>query len=270
MVDEIMHIVVCIKQVPDTQDIKWTEKGTMIREGVESIMNPYDEYALEAALKIKDMIPDTKITIVTMGPQQASDMIRTAIARGADAGLLVSDRKFAGSDTQATSITLSTAIKKMIPDFDLIVCGQFAIDGDTAQTGPSIAQHLDLPQVTYVLDIESAENNSIIVQKETEEGFLKMQMELPGVICVLKSEIEPRKFTIRSYINALKTEIPAVNMEELGLTVEQVGFKGSPTYVSKSFRPENRGRGELIEGGSVEEKINNLIEKLKEKQVLEV
>jgi electron transfer flavoprotein beta subunit len=138
-----MHIVVCIKQVPDTQDIKWTEKGTMIREGVESIMNPFDEYALESALKLKDIYPDTKITVVSMGPPQANDIIRTAIAKGADAGLLVSDRKFSGSDTQATSVTLSSAIKKMLPDFDLIVCGQFAIDGDTAQTGPSMAQHLN-------------------------------------------------------------------------------------------------------------------------------
>jgi electron transfer flavoprotein beta subunit len=259
-----------MKQVPDTQDIKWTEKGTMIREGVESIINPYDEYALESALKIKDMHPDTKITVVTMGPPQATDILRIAIARGADAGLLVSDRKFAGSDTVATSITLSTAIKKMIPDFDLIVCGQFAIDGDTAQTGPSIAEHLKLPQVTYVFDVESAKQNFIIVHKETEEGFLKMQIDLPGLICVMKTEVEPRSFTIRGYIKALNTEIPSVNMEDLGLTVEQIGFKGSPTYVSKSFRPENRGRGELIEGDSIEEKVKYLVEKLKEKQILEV
>jgi electron transfer flavoprotein beta subunit len=147
-----MKIIVCVKQVPDTADIKWSENNTIIREGVESIINPFDEFAIETALRIKDQNPKTHITVLTMGPPQAVEILKRAIAMGADDGILVSDRKFAGADTQATSRTLATTIKNMVKDFDLLICGQFAIDGDTAQTGPSIAQHLDLPQVTYVKD----------------------------------------------------------------------------------------------------------------------
>lgn len=143
-----MKIVVCIKQVPDTTEIKWTENNTIQRDGVESIMNPYDVWALETALKIKKSRDDVSITAITMGPNQAVDMLKKAVALGADEAILLSDKKFAGADTYATGRTLSKAIAEKADDFDLIVCGQFAIDGDTAQTGPSIASRLNLPQVT--------------------------------------------------------------------------------------------------------------------------
>ena len=150
-----MKIALCIKQVPDTSDIKWTEHNTIQREGVESIINPYDVYALEAALQIKNTCKDVEITALTMGPLQAEDMLKKAIAVGVDNGALITDKKFAGADTYATGKTLANAIKTAVPDFNIIICGQFAIDGDTAQTGPSIANHLNLPQITFVKEAVS-------------------------------------------------------------------------------------------------------------------
>ncbi|MBQ8168674.1 electron transfer flavoprotein subunit beta/FixA family protein, partial [bacterium] len=140
-----MKIALCVKQVPDTSDIKWTENNTMQREGVESIINPYDVYATELALKVKESLK-ANITAFTMGPQQATNMLKELIALGVDEGVLISDKKFAGADTYATGKTIATAIKKTLPDFDLILCGQFAIDGDTAQTGPCVASLLNIPQ----------------------------------------------------------------------------------------------------------------------------
>ena len=155
-----MKIVVCIKQVPDSADIKWTENNTLRREGMEAVINPFDEFALETALRIKDAIPDTEITAVSMGPNQAEDMLKRAIAHGVDNAVLLSDRKFAGSDTFATARTLALGIKKAVPDFDFIICGQFATDGDTGQTGPALATFLDVPQITYVKDF-AVENNEL-------------------------------------------------------------------------------------------------------------
>ena len=148
----MIKIALCIKQVPDTTDIKWTEHNTIQREGVESIINPFDVYAAEFALKLKSEIKDASITVFTMGPAQAEGMLRKMLSIGCDEAVLVSDKKFAGADTYATGLTLSRAIRTILPDFDLIICGQFAVDGDTAQTGPNIASFLDIPQVTYVKD----------------------------------------------------------------------------------------------------------------------
>lgn len=257
-----MKISVFIKQVPDTADIRWTENNTMVREGVESIINPFDEYALETALRIKDENPETTITVITMGPPQAEDILRRAIAMGCDEGILLTDRKFAGADTQATSRTLARALQAKALDTDLIICGQFAIDGDTAQTGPSIAQHLDLPQVTYAKEAILIHQNKILVTKETEYGTEKIKMQLPGVICVIKGDYVPRKFTISGCMKAQDTYIPHYSMEDVGLAPEEVGFKGSPTYVSKAFRPEPRENGEMITG-STDEIVKVLAESLK-------
>jgi len=243
-----MKIIVCIKQVPDTADIRWTENNTMVREGVESIINPFDEYAIETALRIKDENPDTTITVLTMGPPQAEEILKRAMAMGCDEGILVTDRKFAGADTQATSRTLATTIREKAGDFDLIICGQFAVDGDTAQTGPSIAQHLDLPQVTYAKEALLIHQNKILVTKETEYGTEKIKMQLPGVICTIKCDYNPRKLTIANSMRAQDTTIPHYSMEDVGLDPESVGIKGSPTYVSKAFRPAPRESGEIIEG----------------------
>lgn len=232
-----MNIILCIKQVPDTSDIKWTENNTICREGLESIINPYDVYAIEAALKLKKTCDNVKITALTMGPPQAAEMLRKTIAIGVDNGVLLTDRKFAAADTFATGKTIGTAIEKKMPDFDLIICGQFAIDGDTAQTGPSIANTLNLPQVTYVQEVLSCEDNSITVRRELDDGSEIVKVQLPALICVLKDSFEPVRAKINGIIKAQNTEIRTYGFEDLGLSVEDVGLKGSPTYVSKAFRP---------------------------------
>ena len=164
-----MKIIVCIKQVPDTTDIKWTENNTIQREGVESVINPYDVYAIEEALKLKKEIDNVEITVLTMGPLQAEDMLKKAISVGCDKGILLTDKKFAGADTYATGKTIAAAIKTKISDYDLILCGQFAVDGDTAQTGPSIANQLGIPQVTYVWDLTKCDGKCIYAEREIEE-----------------------------------------------------------------------------------------------------
>ena len=262
-----MKIVVCVKQVPDTADIKWTENNTMIREGVESIMNPFDEYAIETALRLKENVADTTVTVLTMGPPQAKDVLKRALAMGADDAILITDKKFAGADTQATSRTLAKAIKEKAGDFDLILCGQFAIDGDTAQTGPSIAEHLSLPQITFAKEIEIS-NNVVIGKREVEEGIQRVEMQLPGLVCMLKCDYEPRMPSIKGVMKANRTEIPEIGMEALGLIHEQVGIKGSPTWVSKAFRPPVRKSGEIINMEDSKEVAKVLVEKLKNDKVL--
>ncbi|MFH0702450.1 MAG: electron transfer flavoprotein subunit beta/FixA family protein [bacterium] len=263
-----MKIIVCVKQVPDTADIKWTENNTMVRDGVESILNPFDEYALETAIRIKESNSDTTIVVFTMGPPQAKDVLKRAIAMGADNAFLITDKKFAGADTQSTSRTLAKAIKEKANDFDLIICGQFAIDGDTAQTGPSIAEHLNLPQITYVKEVESSGKDTIIARREIEEGLQRVEMRLPGLICMLKCDYEPRIPSIKGTMKANRVQIPEVNMEELGLDASEVGIKGSPTFVSKAFRPPVRQSGEIINISDPKEAANALLERLKNEKIL--
>lgn len=232
-----MKIVLCIKQVPDTSDIKWTENNTIQREGLESIINPYDVYAMESALKLKRSYENIEITALSMGPAQAFDMLKKAIAVGVDNAILLTDRKFAAADTYATGKTIGTAIKTKIPDFDLIICGQFAIDGDTAQTGPSIANTLDISQITYVQEIISYEEDTLTVRRELEDGTEIVKVKLPALICVLKDTFEPTRAKINGITKAQNFEIKTYGFEDLGLSSEDVGLKGSPTYVSKAFRP---------------------------------
>lgn len=242
-----MNIVVCIKQVPDTQDIKWTEKGTMIREGVESIINPYDEFALEYALRIKDKIPSSKITVISMGPLQAKELLKVALAKGADRGILACDKKFAGADTFATSATLAHTIKKFAGDFDLIICGQFAIDGDTAQTAPSLAGQLDISQVTFVTDIIDFNEDKITLKRKTDEGYITVEAGYPLVISVMKRSDEVRNYTIKGYMKACDEDIKVVGKDDIEIDENLIGFKGSPTYVAKSFPPHFERKGEIIE-----------------------
>ena len=260
-----MNIVVCLKQVPDTQDIKWTEKGTMIREGVESITNPYDEFALEYAFKIKEKYPDSTITALSMGPMQAKELLKIAIAKGADNAILACDKKFAGADTYATSATLAHTIRKFIPDFDLIICGQFAIDGDTAQTAPSLAGQLNVNQVTFVNKLIDFNNDGLILQKETEEGYVDMQVKYPCVISVLKTDEEPRNYTIKGYINSCNADIKVVNKDDIEIDENLIGFKGSPTYVAKSFPPNFERKAENITGSN-EEIVKTLLSLIRTKK----
>lgn len=259
-----MKIALCIKQVPDTADIKWTENNTIQREGVESVINPFDTYAIETAVRLKEKIKGVQITVLTMGPPQAQEILKKAISMGVDEGFLVSDRKFAGADTIATSKTLAAAIKEKIGDVDLIICGQFATDGDTAQTGPSIAQHLNFPQVTYVKEITGYKDGILTVKREVEDGVEILKVQLPAVLCMLKCDYEPRRALIEGFVRAHEAKIKSYSMEDIHLAPEEVGMKGSPTYVSKAFRPEQKHGGEVISPENAKEGANILKEKLKE------
>lgn len=246
-----MKIVVCIKQVPDTTDIKWTENNTIQREGVESVINPYDVWALEAALSIMKKHRNVFITTLTMGPLQAEEMLKKTIALGANDAILLCDKKFAGSDTFATGKTLAKAISEKLPETDLIICGQFAVDGDTAQTGPTIASNLGLPQVTFVREIKEVHENSIIVERQVENGREIVEVQLPALICMLQSDREPSRARVAGIIKAQNFNVKQFGHEDLILSPDEIGIKGSPTYVSKAFRPEKRG--ECIFVSSIEE-----------------
>lgn len=263
-----MKIVLCIKQVPDTSDIKWTENNTIQREGVESVINPFDTYAIETALRLKEKIKDVHITVISMGPPQASEILKKAISMGVDEGFLLSDRKFAGADTVSTSRTLAKAITEKVPDVDLIICGQFAIDGDTAQTGPSIAQHMNIPQVTYVKEITGFKDGFMTVNREVEDGLEVVKVQLPALLCMLKCDYEPRRPKIGGFVRAHDSKIASFGFEELNLSAEEVGMKGSPTYVSKAFRPEQKKGGEIITPETAGDAAKIIKDKLKEFKIL--
>ena len=254
-----MNIAVCVKQVPDTADIKWTENNTIQREGLESIINPFDMYALETALRLKD---EAKITVLTMGPPQAEEIIRKAIALGVDNGFVVTDKKFAGADTVATARTLASAIKEKTENTDLILCGQFATDGDTAQTGPSISVNLGYALVTYVKEILKVENGVVTVKKEVEDGMEILNVKLPAVLCMLKCDYEPRRPLIDGFKKAQNAEVPYYSLQDIGLEPESVGIKGSPTYVSKAFRPEQKQNGEIYTPENTMDAVNKILEVL--------
>ncbi len=256
-----MKILVCIKQVPDTTDIKWTENNTIQREGVESIINPYDVYALETALKLKKST-GAEITVLTMGPEQAKDILRKALAIGCDNAVLLSDKKFAGADTYSTGKTIAAAIKSKLSDFDLIICGQFAIDGDTAQTGPTIANKLDIPQVTYVKAVTECSEQHLTVKREIEEGTEILKVHLPALICVLKGFEEPTRPLINGIIKAQDAEITVYSHEDIGLQPDETGLRGSPTYVSRAFRPESKGQCVFVKSS------DEICEKLKEFDII--
>jgi len=262
------NIVVCAKQVPDTKRITgeaMKEDGTVNRAALPAIFNPEDLNALEAALAIRDEHGGT-VTVITMGPPAACELLRDCLCRGADKVVLISDRRAAASDTLATSYILSCAIKKIQPD--IVLCGRQAIDGDTAQTGPSIAQHLNWPQVTYVKDILGYKDGTLTVKREVEDGIETINIKLPAVLCMLKCDYEPRRPLIEGFIKAHKAEVKSYSMEDIKLAAEEVGMKGSPTYVSKAFRPEQKQGGEVITPKSAKEGAEILKEKLKEFEII--
>jgi electron transfer flavoprotein beta subunit len=259
-----MKIIVCIKQVPDTSEVKLDPKtGTLIREGVPSIINPDDKSGLEAALKLKEEI-GAEITVLTMGPPQAKAAIREALAMGADNGILLSDRKFAGADTLATSTTLSKALEKM--EFDLIITGRQAIDGDTAQVGPQIAEHLDLPQVAYAIGINKT-SNGLIVKRQFEDGYQMVKVETPCLITALSEMNQPRYMSVGKVVDAFNKEIKVWSMDDLELEIERAGLKGSPTKVKKSFTKGAKAVGKQFVL-SPEESAICIVEKLKERFIL--
>jgi len=245
-----MNILVCVKQVPDTTEIKIDPvTNTLIRAGVPSIVNPYDGYALELAARIKDVNPGTKITLISMGPEQAKAALKSCLAVGGDKAYLVSDRVFGGSDTLATSYILSKAIKaveKTEGPFDLIFCGLQAIDGDTAQVGPEIAEHIEYPQVTYATDA-TVENGVVKVRRETEEAYEIHAVQTPAVVTVTKIPFANRIPSIKGKMAAAKMEIPTLTSADLEVDITKIGLKGSPTRVKKTFTPQVKKNGVRIQ-----------------------
>ncbi|WP_297214233.1 electron transfer flavoprotein subunit beta/FixA family protein [uncultured Flavonifractor sp.] len=242
-----MNIVVCVKQVPDTTEIRIDpETNRLIREGVPTILNPFDGYALEAAARIKDKAPETKIVVVSMGPEQAKAALKECLAIAADKAYLVSGRSFGGSDTLATSYILSQAIQKIEETegkFDAVFCGKQAIDGDTAQVGPEIAEHLGYPQVTYGLEAEAVENG-LQIKKEVDDGIEMIGVGLPCVVTFTKPSWDPRYPTIKRKMAANRAEIPVLGEDAFpDMDTGMIGLSGSPTHVKSTFVPPKKSGG---------------------------
>ncbi|HHT17915.1 MAG TPA: electron transfer flavoprotein subunit beta/FixA family protein [Papillibacter sp.] len=262
-----MKIIVCAKQVPDTNEVRIDPvKGTLIRDGVPSILNPDDANALEAALQLKDQYPGTTVSVVSMGPGQASYMLRECLAMGADEAVLLSSRAFGGADTCATSTTLAAGIRKL-GKYDIIFAGRQAIDGDTAQVGPQTAQRLGIPSVTYVQKIREIKEGSVVVERALEDGYEVIEVKTPCLLTAVKELNEPRYMTVSQIEEAYKKEIIVWNENDVNLAPEDCGLKASPTQVFRSFTPEPKGKGEMLTG-TVNEMVSALVAKLTEKHVL--
>lgn len=261
-----MRIVVCIKQVPDTTEVKLDPKtGRLIREGVPSIINPDDKNALEEALRIKDTHEGVFVTVISMGPMQADVALREALAMGADEAILVSAREFGGSDTWATSYIIASAIKK-IQDYDIIFCGRQAIDGDTAQVGPQIAEQLGIPQITYVqkLDIEG---DRVIAQRALEDGYSVVEAKMPVLLTAIKELNTPRYMSPRGIYEAYEKPVTIWGFGDVPVEQDKIGLQGSPTNVFKTFSPETKSEGVMLEGAD-RNTVKSLIEKLEAKHLL--
>lgn len=263
-----MHIIVCIKQVPDTEELARVrvnpETNTLVREGVPSIINPFDENAIEEALRIKEK-KGAEVTVLSMGPFQAEEALRKALAMGVDKAILLSDKAFAGADTLATSYTLAIAIKK-IGDFDLILCGKQSIEGDTAQVGPGLAEWLNIPQLTYVRKLE-IDGNKIKAERVLEDSFEVVEAPLPALLTVTKEINDPRYPSLRGLLRAKKEKIPVWNCQDLPIERKRVGMDGSPTQVIKVFTPQLPQKGEIL-SGEISEVVDGLIEEMKKRKII--
>jgi electron transfer flavoprotein beta subunit len=254
-----VNIVVCIKQVPATTKVKINpETGTLVREGVEAVVNPFDEFAIEEALRIKERTGNGNVKVITMGPPQAEEALRTAVAMGVDESVLISDRAFAGSDTWATSYTLAKAIRSL-GEVRLIICGKQAIDGDTAQVGPGVAEMLGIPFVAWVRKVEEVTDRTIRVERLMEEGYEVVEMPLPGLITVVKEINVPRLASLKGKMRAKKNVSALLNAEKLNVEADKIGIAGSPTQVLRSFAPERKTSG----GEKISGETPMLVEKLK-------
>ena len=262
-----MNIVVCIKQVPDTTEVKINpQTGTLIREGVPSIMNPDDKGGLEFALQLKDKY-GAHVTVITMGLPQAEAILREALAMGVDRAILLTDRKLGGADTLATSSALAGALRTM--DYDLIITGRQAIDGDTAQVGPQIAEHLDLPQVSYMEDLQYDEaTKTFTVRKQMEDGYQILQMQAPCVVTALASAVQPRYMTVSGIVNAFDKEVEVWGADRINVPEDRIGKAGSPTSVFKSFPKQLKPAGQTFEVPA-EDAVDLILYKLIEKHIIE-
>ena len=254
-----MRVIVCVKQVPDTAEVRINpETNTLMRDGVPSIINPYDMHAIEAGLYIREKAGG-KVTVVTMGPPQAETALREAISMGADEAVLLTDRAFAGSDTWAIAYTLAKAVEHL--GADVILCGKQAIDGDTAQVGPEMAEFLDIPHIAYVRKIEEIEDNRIVVQRLMDDGYDVIESSLPVLLTVVKELNIPRMPSLKGKMAAKKAVIKKMTAADIGATEENLGLKGSPTQVKNIFAPEVKKDRKMLEGLN-EEKVMALINEL--------
>jgi electron transfer flavoprotein beta subunit len=261
-----MKIVVMIKQVPDTTEVRLDKRtGTLIREGVPSIINPEDKNALEEALKLQQTM-GAKVVVVSMGPPQAEDALREALAMGADEAILLTDRAFAGADTWATASTLGMALKT-IGDFDLVLAGRQAIDGDTAQVGPQLAEYLNIPQVTYVRELV-VEGGKVRAKRALEDGFEEIEASLPALLTITKEANTPRYPHAGAIMSAYREqEVTFWGAEDIGADPETVGLKGSPTQVKRSFTPPPKEPGQVIKSAPAEA-AKDLVAILRDKNIV--
>lgn len=256
-----MNIIVCIKQVPDAKDVRLDPvTNTLAREGVESIMNPYDQHALEAAVALKESTGG-EVTVMTMGPPQAEEVLRQAISCGADRAVLVSDRSFAGADTWATAYTLAQAVRQL-GSFELIICGKQAIDGDTAQVGPGLAMRLNIPYATCIQKIRSADESTIVLERMMDDGYDVLQAPYPLLFTVVKDINQPRVPSLKGKMKAKKAEITVLSAADIEADPASIGLAGSPTKVVKVFPPEPRGERAML-SGTVDEQVEQLVANLK-------
>jgi electron transfer flavoprotein beta subunit len=261
-----LEIVVCIKQVPETTEVEFDEEtGRLKREGVAAVINPFDEYAVEEGILLREKHGGI-VKILTMGPPWAADTLRDSIAMGADEGWLATDKVFAGADTWATSLTLARCIEKM-GSYDLIICGLKTTDGDTGQTGPEIAEHLGIPHVCYVSSIESIDSRKIILKRLLDDGIETLEAPLPLLITVSKDINQPRLATLRGRLKAKKAEIKEITNDKLKLDTQEIGLDGSFTRVVKIFEPITPSGGEVLQG-SPDELADRIYEMLKECKVI--
>ena len=262
-----MHIVVCVKQVPNTTQVRINpETNTLVRDGVESILNPFDENALEMALQLKEKHPGAKVTVLTMGPPQAAEILKEAVGRGADAVALLCDRAFAGSDTWATSYAISTAIGKLEKP-DLVLFGKQAIDGDTAQVGPGVADWLGMPCIAYARKIEIADGQAR-VERTYEDGYEKLEVALPCALTVVKEANVPRMASLRGKMAAKKLNIVPLTAEASGADLSKLGLSASPTRVVKIFSPPPKTGGVKWQNEEPAAMAQKLVDLLKERKLV--
>ena len=261
-----MNIVICLKQVPGTTEVKIDpEKNTLIRQGIKAIVNPFDSYALEEGVRLKEKFGG-KVTAISMGPPQAADMLKDAISVGADEAILLSDMAFAGSDTLATAAALGKAIEK-IKTYDLIICGRQTIDGDTGQVGPELAENLGIPFIAYVSKIEEISNGIIRVKRAVEDGYETIETSLPSVITVAKEINIPRMPSLRGLSKSKSAVIPTWTANDIAADKEKIGQAGSGTWVIKVFYPQRIQHAEMIKGEPAAQ-AKALVEKLKEAKII--
>lgn len=262
-----MKILVCVKQVPNTNAVRINpETGTLIRDGVESILNPDDDNALEAALQIKDKVEGTEVVVISMGPPQATEVLVECLAKGADDAILLSSRAFGGADTWATSNTIAGAIEQ-VGDYDIVFAGRQAIDGDTAQVGPQIAEKLNIPQVTYVEEIQKIEEGKLTVKRQLEDGYEIIEIQTPCLLTAVKELNTPRYMSVKGIYEAYEKEITVWDENDIPVKADEIGIKSSPTKVFRSFTPAPKGKGVVITKTPKEAAVE-VVDELKKKHFL--